>query len=71
MANSELVLADDARALAWLLRWYAEMGVDLAVDAEPHDRFAEKELDKPRCAAASAEPAIRTPPPAPPPALSA
>ena len=70
MANSELVLADDARALAWLLRWYAEMGVDLAVDAEPHDRFAEKELDKPRRAAASAEPAIRTPPPAPP-ALSA
>ena len=24
-----------------LLRWYVEMGVDVAVDAAPHDRFAE------------------------------
>ncbi|WP_237477978.1 uracil-DNA glycosylase [Lichenibacterium dinghuense] len=24
-----------------LLRWYVDMGVDIAVDAEPHDRFAE------------------------------
>jgi DNA polymerase len=32
--------ADEAQALAWLLRWYAEMGVDVAVDADPHDRFA-------------------------------
>jgi len=31
---------DDAQALAWLLRWYAEMGVDVAIDADPHDRFA-------------------------------
>ena len=28
-------------ALADLLRWYGEMGVDAAVDAQPHDRFAE------------------------------
>jgi uracil-DNA glycosylase len=28
-------------ALACLLRWYADMGVDCAVDAAPHDRFAE------------------------------
>ncbi|MGH6675174.1 MAG: uracil-DNA glycosylase [Xanthobacteraceae bacterium] len=61
MANSDEVLADDVRALAWLLRWYAEMGVDLAVDAEPHDRFAEKNLDKPRRAAASPAAAVRTP----------
>jgi uracil-DNA glycosylase len=27
--------------LAGLLRWYADMGVDIAVDAAPHDRFAE------------------------------
>jgi uracil-DNA glycosylase family 4 len=27
--------------LAGLLRWYAEMGVDIAVDDAPHDRFAE------------------------------
>ncbi len=24
-----------------LLRWYVDMGVDIALDAEPHDRFAE------------------------------
>jgi uracil-DNA glycosylase family 4 len=28
-------------ALIALLRWYRDMGVDLAVDAVPHDRFAE------------------------------
>ena len=33
-------LADDtSRALAGVLRWYAAMGVDAAVDEEPHDRF--------------------------------
>jgi uracil-DNA glycosylase len=66
MADSDDVLADDARALAWLLRWYAEMGVDLAVDAEPHDRFSEKDLDKPRRAAASPAPLMRTPQPSQP-----
>jgi uracil-DNA glycosylase family 4 len=30
-----------AESLARLLRWYAEMGVDIAVDNAPHDRFAE------------------------------
>ena len=30
-----------AESLAGLLRWYAEMGVDIAVDDAPHDRFAE------------------------------
>jgi DNA polymerase len=34
--------------LANLLRWYADMGVDNALDDHPHDRFAE-------CAAAAAE----------------
>jgi DNA polymerase len=29
--------------LAALLRWYAEMGVDLAIDEAPHDRFAEQQ----------------------------
>lgn len=32
---------DDAQALAWLLRWYTEMGVDVAIDIDPHDRFEE------------------------------
>jgi uracil-DNA glycosylase family 4 len=30
-----------AEGLAGLLRWYADMGVDIAVDDVPHDRFAE------------------------------
>jgi len=51
-------------ALSSVLRWYLDMGVDLAVDGEPHDRFAE-------CAAnpetapggpASSAPARNTPP---------
>jgi uracil-DNA glycosylase family 4 len=32
---------DDAEALAQLLRWYADMGVDCAMDMIPHDRFAD------------------------------
>ncbi len=63
-ANSEpAISADEARALAWLLRWYAEMGVDLAVDAEPHNRLPEKDLGEPRRIAAPHEPATRTPQP--------
>ncbi|QAY95962.1 uracil-DNA glycosylase [Methylovirgula ligni] len=35
-------------ALTRLLRWYADMGVDLAVDDMPHDRFAESQnLERP------------------------
>ncbi|MGA7385020.1 MAG: uracil-DNA glycosylase [Methylocella sp.] len=30
-----------AEGLTGLLRWYADMGVDIAVDDVPHDRFAE------------------------------
>jgi DNA polymerase len=30
-----------ADGLTGILRWYAEMGVDIAVDDAPHDRFAE------------------------------
>jgi uracil-DNA glycosylase family 4 len=30
-----------AESLTGLLHWYAEMGVDIAVDDAPHDRFAE------------------------------
>ncbi|MFN3889131.1 MAG: uracil-DNA glycosylase family protein [Beijerinckiaceae bacterium] len=35
-----------------LLRWYEAMGVDIAVDGEPHDRFAEfaAEASRPRAA---------------------
>jgi uracil-DNA glycosylase len=31
----------EAAALSSLLQWYAAMGVDMAIDATPHDRFAE------------------------------
>ncbi len=31
----------DPAELAAILRWYADMGVDLAIDGEPHDRFAD------------------------------
>jgi uracil-DNA glycosylase len=30
-----------AEGLTGLMRWYAEMGVDIAVDVAPHDRFTE------------------------------
>jgi uracil-DNA glycosylase len=46
--------------LAWLLRWYADMGVDIAVDEEPHDRFAETP------ASVSAQAEAKIPPAAPP-----
>lgn len=62
---------DDAQTLAWLLRWYAEMGIDVAVDADPHDRFAESITEKPRPAAASPEPAKKAPQVSVQPALSA
>jgi uracil-DNA glycosylase len=38
---------DEAQSFVALLRWYADMGVDLAIDAVPHDRFAESASDKP------------------------
>jgi DNA polymerase len=40
----------ETAALLGLLQWYAAMGVDMAVDANPHDRFAE-------CAEAARPPA--------------
>jgi uracil-DNA glycosylase len=46
----------DQAALAALLRWYVDAGVDWAVDEIPHDRFAEAADDELRA---------RTPPPAP------
>jgi uracil-DNA glycosylase len=48
-----------AEGLAGLLRWYAEMGVDIAVDDAPHDRFAESR------AGLSAQAEERRPPAAP------
>ena len=51
-----------------LLRWYVDMGVDLAVDAEPHDRFAEaaalREAKAVSGAANEAAPAAARPEPA-------
>lgn len=41
-------------ALASLLRWYADMGVDMAVDEAPHDRFAEAQAAQPARASPAA-----------------
>ena len=49
-----------AENLSGLLRWYAEMGVDIAVDGTPHDRFAETR------ARVSAHAEVETPPAVPP-----
>lgn len=59
-------------ALTQLLRWYADMGVDLAVDDTPHDRFAESQspqkpappvVDPPRPITAPAPARVAAPPP--------
>jgi uracil-DNA glycosylase len=59
-------------ALTQLLRWYADMGVDVAVDDMPHDRFAEAQapqvttppaMKAPRVAAAPAPMRVAAPPP--------
>jgi DNA polymerase len=47
--------------LVGLLRWYADMGVDLAIDEMPHDRFAEAEEQ----GSVQAAPAPRSAPPVP------
>ncbi len=43
-------------AAAQLLRWYADMGVDLALDDEPHDRLAEAAALTPGTARVAAPP---------------
>jgi uracil-DNA glycosylase len=55
---------EDPAALTLLLRWYAEMGVDLAIDAEPHDRFADSALLAPKPAAAPQPETFARPAPA-------
>jgi DNA polymerase len=51
------------QSVAALLRWYNEMGVDLALDDIPHDRFAEIEMKSaPAPSFAQGAPAIRTAP---------
>jgi uracil-DNA glycosylase len=54
-----------AEGLTGLLRWYAEMGVDIAVDNAPHDRFAESRASVCLCAE------MRSVPTAPPEAIEA
>jgi DNA polymerase len=57
MSNSP----DDPQSLAQLLRWYADMGVDLAIDDRPHDRFADSAaaLAKPPASASLENPSPR------------
>jgi len=54
-----------AENLSGLLRWYAEMGVDIAVDDAPHDRFPETH------ARVSAHAEVETPSAAPPQTIEA
>ncbi len=74
----------DPEALAGLLRWYADMGVDIAVEGAPRDRFADALADsvKPtapqalaslpaRAEASAAPPTPRAMPGVPPPAIGA
>jgi DNA polymerase len=54
---------DSLQSVAALLRWYNEMGVDLALDDIPHDRFAEIEKKSaPAPSLAQGAPAIRSAP---------
>lgn len=46
----------DADSLVALLRWYADMGVDIALDAAPHDRTRERPAEP------AGEPRHATPP---------
>ncbi len=63
----DIAMSPGSRAeIEALLRWYVDMGVDIALDAEPHDRFAEAAR-----VAARPEQAAPTPPPAPGPARRA
>jgi uracil-DNA glycosylase family 4 len=48
-----------AEGLAGLLRWYADMGVDIAVDDVPHDRFAESRAGVSAQAEERGPPAVR------------
>src|SRR5947209_19430702 len=44
------------QSVAALLRWYNDIGVDLALDDDPHDRFAELEVKSAAAARLTPEP---------------
>ncbi|MEJ0094767.1 MAG: uracil-DNA glycosylase family protein [Methylocella sp.] len=54
-----------ADSLIGLLRWYADMGVDIALDAEPHDRLAEAQAIVQRSEAPPSPPSVAQAPRAP------
>jgi DNA polymerase len=54
----------EAADLVALLRWYTAMGIDIALDAEPHDRFAESAAAAVRHRPAPAEVTMPRPAPA-------
>ena len=60
--------ADHAASLESLLRWYVAMGVDAAIDADPHDRFVVGAPDAPprEGRTLAAPPALQGASPAPP-----
>lgn len=60
--------AMNRESLAQLLRWYAAMGVDVAVDDMPHDRFAESQMTMLAAPVRAAKPLNTQPPVTAPPA---
>ena len=65
---TDLATRDQIEAL---LRWYVDMGVDIAIDAEPHDRFAEAaEADSAATAPQASRPEAAPTRAAPPPPVS-
>ena len=52
----------DTQSIAALLRWYDEIGVDVALDDAPHDRFAEGEAKSAPPRIVSEVPPVRTAP---------
>ncbi len=59
LADNDSLSPEEAAALARLLRWYADMGIDIAVDAAPHDRFAESAAGASKAGTAVAAPDSR------------
>lgn len=58
-ADDDRPRPEDAAALAQILRWYVDMGIDVAIDPVPHDRFAESRAPAASLDKAGAEPAQR------------
>ena len=64
-AGDDRLGTEETAVLTQLLRWYADMGVDIAVDAVAHDRFAESATGAGKSATAASPPEARRTSPSP------